>query len=765
LAFPLLLLYFLYRGLRDRRYFGTFWERMGARPASFQPTVSGGVWLHAVSVGEVLSSVRLIEELRSSQPRRPLFVSVTTLAGRKVADEKLAGLANCIFFAPVDYPFAIRRVLRRLRPAVLVVLETEIWPALYREVKRHQCSLAIVNGRISDEAFPRYRRWRYLFAAVLDLPDLIGVQTEKDLLRYRQLGATPKRLLVLGNLKYDAAVQENMSRDIFSGLKPESVVIAASTMPPADGSDVDEDDAVISAFQQLSGAHPGLLFILAPRKPERFALVASKLQRSGVAFGRRSAGTTPAQLPGVLLLDTLGELAGLFPLADVVFMGGSLARRGGHNLLEPAACGRAIIVGPHLENFAEIASDFVAGNGVLAIGKADELEGAMSRLLSDRDFRDTLGRRAGVLAQARRGATRRAVAEIARCQDEAIPVWIRSGPSRPLLWLLSRLWLLGLRRNQKRGELQARSLGKPVISVGGISMGGAGKTPLVDFLAERLRSRGVHPAVLTRGYGRRSIEDILVAPAGASLPSWKTGDEPQILLRSGWAHIGIGSDRYAVGRMIEQNLDTGVFLLDDGFQHWRLRRQLDIVLIDALNPFSGGAVFPLGFLREPLEALRRAGAIVLTRAQPGRAYAGIRDRIRAVNRDAPIFLATVEPREWIHEGTGRAMTVPPGPVVAFCGLANPASFWVTLAGLEIKPVFRWSFDDHHHYTQHELYTLGLRARNHGALSLLTTEKDAMNLPPRALQILAPGELYWLKIGTTLDDEKGLMQLVEQALTG
>jgi len=764
-AFPFLLLYFFYRGLRDRRYFGTFAERLGGRPASFTPTVSGGIWLHAVSVGEVLAAVRLIGQIRDGNRHIPLFLSVTTPAGRTVADQKVASLVNAIFYAPIDYPFAIARVLRRIHPSVLVVLETEIWPALYREVKRHGCGLAIVNARISNRAFPRYRRWRFLFRPVLALPDLIAVQSESDLRKYLQIGTPEARLHTLGNLKYDAGPPANPAPlEALTSLQPSSVVIAASTMPAADGSDIDEDDAVLSAFEQLRTGHPGLLLILAPRKPERFDVIASKLRQGGVAFGRRTAGKLEAQLPCVLLLDTIGELAGLFPLADVVFMGGSLARRGGHNLLEPAACGRAIVTGPHMENFAEIAADFRAGNGVVTIASREELAQSIARLLGDRDQRERLGHQASLLAQARRGATQRTVSEILRCQDEAIPVWSQFGPARPLLWLLSRLWLYGLRRGQRRGTAHARLLGKPVISIGGISMGGAGKTPLVEFLAGRLKALGVQPAVLTRGYGRRSIEDALVVPAGESLPSWKTGDEPQILLRSGHAHIGIGSNRHQVGCMIERALDAEVFLLDDGFQHWPLRRQLDIVLIDALNPFSGDAVFPLGFLREPLAGLRRAGVIVLTRAQPGRAYSGICRRIRAVNADAPIFLASVEPQTWFHERTGNPILIPPGPVLAFCGLANPQSFWITLADLGIEPVFRWDFDDHHHYTQRELQLIAKQALDRGVKSLVTTQKDAMNLPPCAPKILAPAELYWLKIGARLNDEAGFLRQVEAVVT-
>src|SRR5271165_4975848 len=169
---PLLVLYFLYRGCRDARYFQRFEERLGNLPDSFERTPPGSIWLHAVSVGEVISAVRLIEELRQLNPHIPVFLSTTTLAGRSVAQQRAAGLTDGIFFAPIDYPFAIRRVLRSIRPAVVVILETEIWPSLYRETKRCGCGLIVLNGRISDRAFPRYRRMRWIFAPVLHLPDV-----------------------------------------------------------------------------------------------------------------------------------------------------------------------------------------------------------------------------------------------------------------------------------------------------------------------------------------------------------------------------------------------------------------------------------------------------------------------------------------------------------------------------------------------------------------------------------------------------------------
>ncbi len=203
-AFPLLVFYFVYRSARDARYCRRFSERLGGEPESFHPTPPGAIWLHAVSVGEVVSSAGLLREIREHSPSIPLYVSVTTVAGREIAEDRLRGLVDGIFYAPIDYGFAVRHVLARIRPSAVVILETEIWPVLYRETKRAGCSLLVVNGRISDRAFPRYRRWRFFFEYTLCRPDAILAQSEQDAARYLALGAPPQTVQSIGNLKYDA---------------------------------------------------------------------------------------------------------------------------------------------------------------------------------------------------------------------------------------------------------------------------------------------------------------------------------------------------------------------------------------------------------------------------------------------------------------------------------------------------------------------------------------------------------------------------------
>ena len=315
-------------------------------------------------MGEILSSLELVRRLKSEHPAVPLFVSTTTLAGREMADQKLASLVDGVFFAPIDYRSVVRRVLRTLRPALVVVLETEIWPNLYRESKRAGAALLVVNGRLSDRAMPRYRKWRGLFCHVLCWPDTILAQTEEDARRYVRAGAPPEKVRATGNLKYDfvppvGGIAQEVAA-FLDAVKPVQVWIAASTSAPVAADDIDEDDAVIAAFQKIS--RPGLLLILVPRKPERFDAAAAKLAQAEIPFVRRSSLKGSSQkkleLPGVLLLDSMGELAALYARADVVFMGGTLGARGGHNVLEPAYFGKPVIAGPHMENFAEMAREF-----------------------------------------------------------------------------------------------------------------------------------------------------------------------------------------------------------------------------------------------------------------------------------------------------------------------------------------------------------------------------------------------------------------------
>jgi 3-deoxy-D-manno-octulosonic-acid transferase len=753
---PALALYLLYRGIRNRRYFSGLTQRLGFLPGAIQTTGSTAIWFHAVSVGEVFSCVELIRHIRAAHPQTRMYVSTTTLAGRATADQKLDGLADGVFFAPLDYRSIVRRVLRRLRPAAVVVFETEIWPNLYRESKGAGASLIVVNARISDRALPRYRRFQWFFRHALGFVDTIFAQSPEDKRRFVIAGARLNQVQVAGNLKYDFTPPSEIAPSIVEFLdrtKPGKIWIAASTMPPADSSDVDEDDLVLRAFGKV--ATPGLLLILAPRRPERFDVVAEKLKHAGLRFVRRTK-LDKLELPGVLLVDSIGDLAAMFARADVVFMGGTLARRGGHNILEPAYFAKPIIIGPHMENFAVIAKEFHAADALLRIENGDDLAGAVADLLADPK---TLGTRARDLAISKRGVVDRIAKEVWTACCNGVPDPSRTLPAQIVLQPLSWLWAAGNRANMVRQLARRRSLSTPVISIGGLTMGGSGKSPMVAHLAHLLRERGRNPAILTRGYHRKSHDQMVIVPRGEKASTELTGDEAQTYVRAADAHVGIGADRYDCGLRMERTLSPDIFLLDDGFQHIRLARTHDIVVIDALDPFGGG-LFPLGRRREPCRSLARATAIVVTRVEQGRDIVGLKRLLRKFNSDAPIYTARVNPRYWTDYETNALRSVADvkfGKVAAFCGLGNPRAFWRTLEELEIDVAFRWAFGDHHHYKPAELDRLAKQAAERGAETLVTTEKDIMNFCDQAMKIVAPQRVLWLKIGIEIDREEEFLK--------
>lgn len=731
--------------------------------------------MHAVSVGEVASAIPLLREWKAKQPAIPIYLSTSTVAGRKAALRQAVGLSDGVFYCPFDFVSCVRRVLRTVRPALLVILETEIWPNLYSEAKRSGASLAIVNGRISNRTWPRYRFWKWFFRPILQLPDVVMVQSEEDELRYAELGVGPQKLSIAGNLKYDASVPHvATSIGTFDAKK---IWVAASTVGPNERGSlrrhaIDEDDIVIRTFLVLRNDFPDLLLILAPRQPARFDAVARKLEQAGLYFVRRSRMEPQSepnlQLPGVLLLDTIGELGGLYSLADVVFVGGSIAPRGGHNIIEPAAARAPVIVGPHMENFEAITADFVQSGAILQIAGEAELLPAVRQLLSDAQRAHELGMRARKVVDAQAGAARSIATRLLDLYFAATRRPLRNLFSETVLRLLAWIWSKGAALNRRRSERTPESqLPLPVstISIGGITVGGSGKTPFTNYLAERLKAGGHRPAILTRGYRRRSPNSSLVFSPGVHVPPAITGDEAQIFLHAGVAPIGIGANRFITAHiLLEQLPATDVLLLDDGFQHARLRRDMDILVIDGLDPFGQDEIIPLGRLREPLEALSRADAFVVTRAENDLRYLAISGRLQSYNSHAPIFRTRLIARCWRDYHTGACRTDLDGrPVAAFCSLGNPDNFWRTLESLGLNVVFRWSFADHHSYKPFELQRIAAQARMQGAKVLVTTEKDRINCPDHLERAIAPLDLAWLEIDLMLEDESGFFALLEDGI--
>jgi tetraacyldisaccharide 4'-kinase len=345
----------------------------------------------------------------------------------------------------------------------------------------------------------------------------------------------------------------------------------------------------------------------------------------------------------------------------------------------------------------------------------------------------------------------------------------RSGLAYLVLKALSLLWTAGGYWKRARSEKRARSLpglAAPVVSIGAITIGGSGKTPFTKYLTHLLRARGDVPAILTRGYRRRSPQRNLVLSPGVKIAPAFTGDEAQIFLRSAEAPLGIGANRYDTAKLLLRRYpDTNILLLDDGFQHASLPRDVDIVLIDGLDPFGGRDTVPLGRLREPPQALARADLFVVTRAERPEKFEAIRRELALYNEDAPVFRTYLRARQW-RDYSGQPITVPPGArVAAFCGLGNPANFWNTLESLGLHVVFRWTFGDHHSYTPVEIQRIADQAKAHRAEVLVTTEKDRINLPDHLQKLLKGAQLAWLEIELELEDEIGFLAAFDRALLG
>ena len=407
--------YFLYQALRHKKYVGSLGQRLGYLPVALNLDGEASIWIHAVSVGEVLSTRPVIEELRKRYPSLRLFLSTTTRSGQQIARRSITDVDG-IFYFPFDWPFTVRRTLSIVRPKLFVMVENEIWPTMLRECRRRGIKTIVINGRISVRSFPRYRLIRPFFKRVLADIDRFCVQGEETAGRLISLGAERSRLTITGSLKFDALDATPLpgrgpARVLrFFRMSPNRpVLIAGSTMRG-------EDEAVIRAFNRVRTTPGGVnaLLVIAARHPERFDEVERLCKSEGLSTVRRSELPIDAEpRADAVILDTIGELAHLYQIATAVFVGGSLVPAGGHNILEPALYGKSIVFGPHMENFNEIAETFLANRAAIQVHNPRELETAIVGLLGDPVRRARLGAAARALIDTNRGAKDRTLAVIA----------------------------------------------------------------------------------------------------------------------------------------------------------------------------------------------------------------------------------------------------------------------------------------------------------------------------------------------------------------
>lgn len=402
--------WWIYQMLRHGKYRTGSWQRFGSVPSHLAHSQLPSVWVHAVSVGEVLAVSGLVEMLRRRYPGHRIIVSTTTDTGHKLAQSRF-GEDNVCFF-PIDLGFAIRPYFEALRPQLIVIAETEFWPNFLRLAKRAGARIAVVNARISDRSLRGYQRLHWWLPSVLEGIDLFLAQTPEDRKRLVDIGAPENRVMVSGNLKFDLTpadpppVVANL-QDSFSATGATPILVCGSTV------DDEEERMLLQAFQSILASYPHAVMILAPRHPERFATVAALLESLGIRFLRRSLWGGETLSGGVLLLDTIGELSAIYGLADIAFVGGSLVPKGGHNIIEPARHGVAIVVGNHTENFRDIIGLFQSRDAVRIVGPA-ELPLVFMALISNDVERKALGQRAAETLRSQSGACDRTMAELGK---------------------------------------------------------------------------------------------------------------------------------------------------------------------------------------------------------------------------------------------------------------------------------------------------------------------------------------------------------------
>ncbi len=408
--------YYLMRGLRYGKSRGGIRERMGTYPKGLVDSLRGRtvIWVHAVSVGETRAVSPLLRALRNRYPDAVLLLSHVTETGREVALQ-VAEADQCIFF-PFDLSWVVRRVLRRIRPSVIILMETEIWPNFVRAANLQGVPVILVNGRISDRSLPRYHSARKLLKPVLAGVAAFCMQTAQDARRIRLLGAVPEQIMVSGNLKFDmpepqvaSSSKGQLIRDF--RLPDDSLVWVAGSTHPG------EETLVAEVYRQLLEIHPRLFLVLVPRRPERVRQVGEELAKLELHYVLRTAiaaDMPPLKSGEVLVVDTIGEMLTFYAMADIVFVGGSLVPVGGHNILEASLLNKPVIYGPHMQNFKEIAGLIRKAQGGLAVADRDDLYHQVRLLIENPVERQRLGENGYKLLMQNRGATERTLAVIDR---------------------------------------------------------------------------------------------------------------------------------------------------------------------------------------------------------------------------------------------------------------------------------------------------------------------------------------------------------------
>ena len=767
---------FMIRSVREKGFVERIRQSLGIFPEHALDKVAKKhcIWVHAASVGEIVATSPLIKEFHKEFPQTPILVSVVTTSGYEMANRIIKD-ADAIIYFPLDLPFLAGRVLRRIHPRVFLPVETELWPNFLKTARQMHIPVMMVNGRISDRSVKQYKYLNSLLTDMIGTVTKFAMQSDIDADYIMRLGAPPELVTVTGNTKFDQTYTDVSPEEKAviiheMGLeKAEGILLAGSTHRG-------EEDFVLKAFKALREKHDKAKLVIAPRELLRTQEVIHLCKRAGFTVTTRTKQQEKGpQDADIVILDTIGELGKVYSVGDVVYVGGSLITHGGHNILEPAAHGKAIIVGHYMFNFKDTHALFKKREACITVNNAQELANEVVNLFDDEDYRRRLEKETLAIVGENKGASRksaiilretleeyesrpenrqraRSTQKINNFQTYFIDLvhnkevdGIAENTLTAILYVFSKIYALLVDIKlwgYRQGIFSRKKLDCFVISLGNVTVGGTGKTPTAQRLASDIRDMGYKVVILNRGYRAKWHGKVGIVSDGQRLhmTAADAGDEAFMLAKHlPKVPVLIGADRSVTGQYAIENFGAEVAILDDGFQHWQLERDMDILLVDAVNVFGNGYMLPRGTLREPISHISRADVCLLTKvdqaADGSREY--IRDTVHRYNDGAQIVESIHEPRrfiplaDWYVDIAGEGVDVNQmrgRKIMAVSAIGNPASFEQTLSDLGVIIIESLRYPDHHDYSMLEMSDILRQAENMGAEAIVITEKDAVKIP-------------------------------------
>ena len=806
------LLVFLVRATRERgfverirqSFFGIFPEHALERVEK-----KNCIWVHAASVGEIVATSPLIKEFRKEFPKSPILVSVVTTSGYEMANRIIKD-ADSIIYYPLDLPWLAGHVLRRIHPRVFLPVETEMWPNFLKTARKLRIPVMMVNGRISDKSVKRYKHLRSLLSDMIGTMTKFAMQSPIDAEYIKRLGAPPELVTITGNTKFDQTYtdvsQEEKEKILVDMglLENEGIFLAGSTHRG-------EETYVLQAFRKIREKHQKARLVIAPRELLRTMEVIHICKSAGFSVATRTGlQEKPSTGHDIVILDTIGELGKVYSIGDVIYVGGSLISHGGHNILEPAAHGKAIIVGHNMFNFKDTHALFTKRNACLTVKNSDELAETAARLFDEPEERRRMEQETLAIVNENKGAARksavilhemlaeyeakenamhvRTTEKIENLQTYFIDL-VHSKDVHGLTLKLVMAMLYGfsliyrLLVNMKlygyqMGIFRKGRLDCFVISLGNVTVGGTGKTPTAQKLACAIRDMGYRVVILNRGYRAKWHGEVGIVSDGKTLQmtASEAGDEAYMLAK----HLPnvpvlIGAERALTGRYAIEHFGAEVAILDDGYQHWQLQRDMDILLVDAVNVFGNGHILPRGTLREPISHINRADVCLMTKVD--QAAEGSREHIRETvnhyNEKALILESIHRPRclipmqDWYENIAGEGVDISEirgKRIMAVSAIGNPASFEQTLSNLGATILESLRYPDHHDYTMKEMQDVLYQAEAQGAEAIVITEKDAVKVPAEVVSAVWEIPVYVISIEVTFQSGfEDFRRLLEERL--